>query len=190
MAAPARPPQPTITKAVRGEVASTMGPPSRTNERQAGQQARRRRREQHADGDRAGPEGQRGQEGEDEVIGRGEEHYDPESHGDGQDSRGTPDEREPVAGVAGERGAGPDLGVPGRRQPQGQRDHDEERESVQAEYEPRTGYGEQQSGQRPGANRSATTPANGAASGGIACANSSSPTAVALPVVCCRCRIS
>jgi AcrR family transcriptional regulator len=29
MAAPARPPQPTITKAMRGEVASTMGPPMR-----------------------------------------------------------------------------------------------------------------------------------------------------------------
>ena len=34
---------------------------------------------------------------------------------------------------------------------------------------------------RPGLNRSAITPANGAASGGIACANSNSPTAVALP---------
>jgi hypothetical protein len=42
---------------------------------------------------------------------------------------------------------------------------------------------------RPGGNRSATTPANGAASGGMACANSSSPTAVALPVVRCTCRI-
>ena len=42
---------------------------------------------------------------------------------------------------------------------------------------------------RPGLNRSAITPANGAASGGIACANSSSPTAVALPVVRCTCRI-
>ena len=37
--------------------------------------------------------------------------------------------------------------------------------------------------------RSAITPASGAASGGIACANSSSPTAVALPVVRCTCKI-
>ena len=37
---------------------------------------------------------------------------------------------------------------------------------------------------------SATTPANGAASGGIACAYSSSPTAVALPMVRCTYRIN
>ncbi len=42
---------------------------------------------------------------------------------------------------------------------------------------------------RPGGNRSAITPANGAASGGIACTNSSSPTAVALPVVRCTYKI-
>ena len=34
-----------------------------------------------------------------------------------------------------------------RRQPQSQGDHDEERQSVQAEHEPGSGYGEQQSGQ-------------------------------------------
>ena len=43
---------------------------------------------------------------------------------------------------------------------------------------------------QPGANRSATTPANGAASGGIASANSSSPAAVALPMVRCTYRIN
>ena len=42
----------------------------------------------------------------------------------------------------------------------------------------------------PGTNRSATTPANGAASGGITSANSSSPTAVALPMVRCTYRIN
>jgi hypothetical protein len=42
---------------------------------------------------------------------------------------------------------------------------------------------------RAGGNRSAITPAQGAVRGGIACANNSNPTAVALPVVRCRCRI-
>ena len=79
-------------------------PASRADERQTGQKARRRRREQHADGDRAGPEGQCGKEWEDEVIGRGEEHHYPEAEGDGQDKPRTPDEREPVAGVADNEG--------------------------------------------------------------------------------------
>ena len=42
---------------------------------------------------------------------------------------------------------------------------------------------------RRGWNRSAMTPAKGASSGGTACANSSNPTAVALPVARCTRKI-
>jgi hypothetical protein len=42
---------------------------------------------------------------------------------------------------------------------------------------------------RPGWNRSAMRPAKGANSGGTACANSSNPTAAALPAARCTCKI-